>query len=134
MSEQSAPLLVGPSLASGLTSEAAAARLRADGPNAIQERGGRSLPRILAGQFVSPLVLLLIVASIVALVVGDEVDAGIILVIVVVSAILGFIQEARSEGAVAALRARLAIHATVIRDGQERDLPVRELVRATSSS
>ena len=113
----------------GLTAAEAAARLRADGPNVIEERGGRSLPTILAGQFVSPLVLLLIVASVVALAVGDQVDAGIILVIVVLSALLGFVQEARSESAVAALRARLALRATVIRDGAERDVPARDLVR-----
>ncbi|HYL39887.1 MAG TPA: HAD-IC family P-type ATPase, partial [Candidatus Binatus sp.] len=115
--------------AAGLTSAEAAARLRADGPNAIQEHGGRSRLAILAGQFTSPLVLLLMAASIVAIAVGDTVDSGIILVIVVASALLGFAQEARSEAAVAALRARLALQATVVRDGREQELAAHDLVR-----
>ena len=113
----------------GLTSALAAERLRLEGPNTIEERGGRSLVVILVSQLASPLVILLIAASIVSIGVGDRIDASIILVIVVLSAALGFIQEARSEGAVAALRARLALQATVIRDGAEQDLPARDLVR-----
>ena len=113
----------------GLSSAVAADRLRADGPNAIEEHARRSRPEILARQFASPLVLLLIVASVVAIAVGDQVDATIILVIVLLSATLGFVQEARSAEAVAALRARLALQATVIRDSIQIDLPVRDLVR-----
>jgi Mg2+-importing ATPase len=66
---------------------------------------------------------------VVAIAVGDQADASIIIVIVVLSATLGFVQEARSEEAVAALRARLALQATVIRDGVEVDLPAHDLVR-----
>lgn len=117
------------SAAGGLTSAAAAERLRADGPNAIEERGRRTLVEVLLRQFASPLVLLLVAASIISIVVGEQVDAGIILGIVVLSAVLGFVQEARSEDAVAALRGRLALRATVVRDGREQDVPARELVR-----
>jgi Mg2+-importing ATPase len=113
----------------GLTSAAATDRLRSDGPNAIQERGQRSRAAIFARQFASPLVLLLIFASVVSFAVGDNVDGGIILVIVVLSAGLGFAQEARSEAAVAALRARLALQSTVVRDGREQSIPSRDLVR-----
>ena len=116
-------------IAAGLTTAEAAERLRLDGPNTIEEHGRRSRMAILIGQFASPLVILLIVASIIAIAVGDEVDAGIILLIVVLSAALGFFQEARSEGVVAALQARLALQATVVRDGAERDMPAHELVR-----
>jgi Mg2+-importing ATPase len=113
----------------GLTSSVAAGRLRLEGPNTIEEHGRRSLAAILVGQVASPLVVLLIAASGVAIAVGDHVDASIILVIVVLSAALGFVQEAQSENAVAALRARLALQATVIRDGTPREIPARELVR-----
>ena len=113
----------------GLTTAEATARLRAEGPNTIEDHGRRSLAAIALGQFASPLVVLLMVASIVSIVVGDQADASIILVIVVLSAALGFVQEARSAEAVAALRARLALQAAVIRDGTEGDLPARELVR-----
>ncbi|MFI5262770.1 MAG: cation-translocating P-type ATPase, partial [Candidatus Limnocylindrales bacterium] len=113
----------------GLTSAAAAGRLRIEGPNAIEERGQRSMARILLGQFSSPLVVLLLVACGVSVAVGDDVDAGIILVIVVLSAALGFVQEARSETAVKALRARLALRATVVRDGHTQEVAVHDLVR-----
>ena len=112
----------------GLTDSEAAQRLRSMGPNTIEEAGRRSWFGILAAQFASPLVILLVAASLVAIWVGDRVDAGIILVIVVLSASLGFAQEARSEGAVAALRARLAVRAAVVRNGAEREIPIRDLV------
>ena len=118
-----------PAADAGLTSSEAAERLLTDGPNEIEERGGRTRLTILLGQLASPLVLLLIVACVIAVFTGDEVDAGIILVIVVASAALGFVQEARAEGAVAALQARLALQATVIRDGSEQGIPVHDLVR-----
>jgi Mg2+-importing ATPase len=113
----------------GLTSTVAAERLRSEGPNTIEEHGGRSRAAILFSQFASPLVVLLIAASVVAIAVGDQADASIILVIVVLSATLGFVQEAQSEQAVAALRARLALRATVMRDGSDVDVPARDLVR-----
>ncbi len=71
---------------------------------------------------------MLVAASVISLAVGDRVDAAIILVIVVVSAGLGFVQEARSAAAVLALRARLALRATVIRDGEDVEVPVADLV------
>jgi Mg2+-importing ATPase len=80
-------------------------------------------------QFASPLVLILVAASIVSIVVGDKVEAGIILTIVGMSALLGFVQEARSEAAVAALQARLALRATAIRDGKAQEVPIRDVVQ-----
>jgi P-type Mg2+ transporter len=115
--------------AAGLTSAEAAVRLRADGPNTLGTEGRRSLLRVLIAQFASPLVLILIAASLVSMVVGDQVEAGIILTIVVMSAALGFVQEARSEAAVAALQARLALQATVVRDGRQQDVPISGVVR-----
>jgi len=113
----------------GLTTAEAAARLAADGPNDIGGGGRRTLLAILVAQVASPLVLILVAASLVSLVVGDDVTAGIILAIVVLSAALGFVQEARSETAVAALQARLTLHATVMRDGVRKDVPIHDVVR-----
>ena len=113
----------------GLTSAEAAARLRSDGPNSVGREGHRGRLAILASQFASPLVLILLAASLVSVAVGDRVEAGIILAIVVMSALLGFVQEARSAAAVEALQARLALKATVIRDGKQRELPIADLVR-----
>lgn len=114
---------------SGLTTGAAAERLRQDGPNVIGGSGRRTRFAILLAQMASPLVLILVAASLVSHVVGDRVTAGIILTIVVMSATLGFVQEARSESAVAALQARLTLRATVVRDGQPQAVPIHDVVR-----
>ncbi|MGA3057397.1 MAG: magnesium-translocating P-type ATPase [Candidatus Limnocylindrales bacterium] len=114
--------------AAGLTSAEAAQRLRRDGPNAVGREGHRGPLAILVSQFASPLVLILVAASLVSFAVHDQVEAAIILTIVVLSAALGFVQEARSAAAVEALQARLALKATVIRDGKQQDLPIVGLV------
>ena len=87
----------------GLTAAEVAARLQAEGPNAVGGSGRRSLLRILAAQFRGALALILVFASLVSLAVGDRVEAAIILAIVATSAALGFVKEVRSEVAVAAL-------------------------------
>ena len=115
--------------AAGLSSVEAAQRLRRDGPNALGGEGRRGPLTVLVAQFASPLVLILVAASIVSIVVGDKVEAGIILTIVGMSALLGFVQEARSEAAVAALQARLALRATAIRDGKAQEVPIHDVVQ-----
>jgi Mg2+-importing ATPase len=115
--------------ATGLTAVEAADRLQRDGPNAIGGSGRRTRLAILVSQVASPLVLILVGAALVSLVVGDDVNASIILAIVVMSAALGFVQEARSESAVAALQARLALRATVVRDGKQQEIPIHDVVR-----
>ncbi len=113
----------------GLKAAEAAVRLKADGPNSVGREGRRGPLSILISQFASPLVLILLAASLVSMVVGDRVEAGIILAIVLMSAGLGFVQEARSAASVEALQARLALKATVIRDGKQQELPIVGLVR-----
>ena len=87
----------------GLGADEAAARLSRYGPNELVERGGRSPWRILLEQLTGTLVLILIVAAVVSALVGDVKDAVAILAIVVLNAILGFVQEYRAEQAMAAL-------------------------------
>ena len=120
---------VDPTASGGLTSAEAAQRLRQDGPNAFGGEGRRGPLKVLLSQFASPLVLILVAASLVSIAVGDRVEAGIILTIVAMSALLGFVQEARSEAAVAALQARLALRASVIRDGKQQEILIRDVVR-----
>ena len=118
----------GSTSSSGLTSAAAAARLRKDGPNTLGGEGRRGPLAVLIGQFASPLVVILVIASVVSLVVGDRVGASVILAIVAMSALLGFVQEARSEAAVASLQARLALRADVIRDGKQIQILIHDVV------
>jgi len=80
---------------------------------------------ILLAQAARPLVLILAVASLV----GRSVTAGITLRIIVMRAALAFVQEARSETAMAALMARLTLRATVAREGQRHEVPIHDVVR-----
>ena len=112
----------------GLEQGAAEQRLRSTGPNVIREERVSGLWGLLAKQFASPLVLILLFGSLVSFWLHDLSDAVIILVIVCGSALLSFWQEARASKAVQALRSRLALTSRVIRGGAELTVPTAELV------
>ncbi len=114
--------------AQGLTSAEAAARLSQHGPNVLVERGARSSFSILKDQFASVMVLLLVGAGIVSAVLGEYTDAAAILAIVVLNAILGFVQEYRAERALEALRSLAVPTVRVRRDGHVAEMSARELV------
>ncbi len=104
--------------ATGLTAAEAALRLAQDGPNTVSAKGGVSWLRKLFGQFVEPLVLVLVGAVAVSVFLRDYVDAFIIGAVVVLNALIGFFQEFRAEQSIAALSRTLLTEATVLRDGQ----------------
>ncbi len=112
----------------GLTSAEAARRLAAHGPNELAEAPRPGLWRMLFDQFNSFIVIILIVASLLSAVLGDYLEAGAILAIVVLNAVLGVVQEHRAEQALAALRRMAAPEAQVIRDGHRQVIPAREVV------
>jgi Mg2+-importing ATPase len=112
----------------GLSGEEAAARLARHGANLLSEERALSALRMLAGQFRSPLVLILVFAAGVSLVVRDWLEASIILAIVAGSAALGSMQEYRASAAVRRLRARIALRSSCLRDGALRQVPAAELV------
>jgi P-type Mg2+ transporter len=112
----------------GLNPATAARRLRDVGPNAIREEGGSSAAALLAKQFASPLVLILVFGAIVSLALRDTTDAIIIIVIVGGSALLSFWQEWRASQAVQALKARLALSSRVVRSGKEAIVPAADIV------
>lgn len=113
----------------GLTNAEATVRLRRDGPNAVGETEQSSALRLLLRQFINPLALILLFGAGISLVLREWLDAGIILTIVGGSGLLGFSQEFRASKAVAALRQRLALKASVLRGGTAREVPVAEVVR-----
>jgi P-type Mg2+ transporter len=113
----------------GLSAEAAARRLATEGPNSIGADQGRRWAGILAGQFRSPLVLVLIAAAGVSQILGERVETGVILVIVAVNALLGFGQEYRAEHAVRLLRRLVTRTARVVRDGRPEVVPAEAVVR-----
>jgi len=119
----------------GLEPEEARRRLARYGPNELVQLRRISPLRILLGQFVEPLVVVLIIAAIVSAVIGglrgtveEWYDAIVIFVIVVFNATFGFFQEYRAEKAIQALKALAAPQAQVVREGQISLIPSRNLV------
>ncbi len=112
----------------GLTTAAAAERLARVGPNLLARERTTSAWSLLVRQLKSPLLLLLVVAAGVAAVAGAWLDASIVGVIVLASAGIGWHRELRAQSALDALRARVSLRATALRDGAPREVPANELV------
>ncbi|MGD0470795.1 MAG: magnesium-translocating P-type ATPase [Terriglobales bacterium] len=113
---------------SGLTAQEAEVRLAQFGPNEPGATQHHSVLSDLLHGFRNPLVLILVVAAIASAFLGDKVDAGIIGVIVLLSAAIDFGQTYRSQRAVEKLRAQVAPTATVLRDGNWKELRRRDVV------
>lgn len=111
----------------GLTTGEAEARQARYGWNELVERARTSRWQMFLSQFKEVMVLVLIVAALVSGLLGEWLDAGVILAIVVINAFLGFFQEYRAEQAIAALRKMAAPTARVRRDGKVQTIPSREL-------
>jgi Mg2+-importing ATPase len=112
----------------GLTSAEARRRLAAIGPNEPAPRQHITLVRQIVSLFSNPLVLILLMASLISATLGEAVSAAIIVGIVLLSIALNSIQTYRSQRAVERLRQTVALTATVLRDGQWREVPRPELV------
>lgn len=112
----------------GLSDKEALDRLTQYGSNELVEAARPTLIRMILDQFNNFIVIVLIVASILAAVLGDYVEAAAILAIVVLNAVLGVIQERRAEEALAALRRLASPEAHILRDGLRLTVPARELV------
>ena len=112
----------------GLSAAEASARLARLGPNRLPRARRPEFAAIALRQFADPLVGLLIGAVLVSLLIGERVEAAVIAAIVVLNGLLGFVQEARAESAVLALREVLEQRASVVRDGREREVGVEQVV------
>ncbi len=116
------------SKAQGLSEEEAQNRLVIHGPNELAAGKKISPWLILARQFLNLLMVILIIATGVSFLLGEHLDAWVILAIIVACVILGFFQEYRAEKAAAALQQLAAPHATVLRDDEEVVIPAQEVV------
>lgn len=113
----------------GLTTGEAAARLAADGPNELPRAGRRRLRRILWDVLTEPMFALLLGSGVIYLVLGDALEAFLLLMFASLSVGIAVIQEARSERTLEALRDLTSPRALVIRDGERRRIAGREVVR-----
>src|SRR5215475_9511879 len=112
----------------GLSSDEARRRLAEFGPNEPAPVQRATVVKQLLLLFANPLVIILLIASLVSAMIGDVVNASIIIVIVLLSSALNFTQTARSQRTVEQLRKEVAPVATVLRTGEWRVIPRREVV------
>ncbi len=112
----------------GLSADAAAQRLDRHGPNKLPE-APRPGPLVrLARQFNNLLILVLIAAAVITALLGHWIDTGVIMAVVIINAVIGFVQEGKAEAALEALREMLAPRAAVLRDGERQTVPGADLV------
>ncbi|MEP7314974.1 MAG: cation-translocating P-type ATPase, partial [Pseudomonadota bacterium] len=127
---------LGTDLDTGLTAQEAARRLAVNGPNKIRAAPRLARWRRVLAHFQDPLVYLLLAAVTIALVAwliegraGWPVDAIVIALVVLINGVLGYLQEAKAEEAVAALAKMTAVTCSVVRDGTTMRIPSRKVVR-----
>ena len=111
----------------GLTTAEALERAK-KGKNVLTQGKKKSLFSVIVEQFASPLLLLLVVASVISIMTGEIVDGIIIIIVVLANVIIGTVQELSAEKSVEALRRINASTAVVIRDGVETEIPAADLV------
>lgn len=116
------------SIRSGLSSTEAQRRQIEFGPNEIRHEKATRALALFARQFASPVIWLLVGASVLSAALGELIDAGAIGAIVIVNAVIGFLQEHRAERAVMALRSMTAPRARVRRDGHSVMIPADAVV------
>lgn len=113
---------------SGLTVDEAAKRLDKYGRNQLPAVAGRHpLLRFLA-HFHNALIYFLLAAAVAASLLGHFVDASVIIAVVLVNAVVGFVQEGKAEKALNAIRNLIAPHAHLVREGKHVEVPVDEIV------
>jgi Ca2+-transporting ATPase len=112
----------------GLSPEDAEKRLEEYGKNELKEKEKVSVFRLFLSQFKSILILILVIAAIVSALLGEAIDAAVILFTVFLAGILGFVQEYRAEKAIELLKSLTSPEATVVRNGSEKKIPSTYLV------
>ncbi len=112
----------------GLSSDEAKRRLEKYGKNEIKHEGGDPWWKLLLNQFNSPVIWILIAAVIVSVFIGEAIDAIVIGIILLLNAVLGFVQEFRAEKAIEALKKMASPKAVVLRDGKKKEVESTEVV------
>jgi Ca2+-transporting ATPase len=119
---------LGTDTGAGLSQDEATARLAKHGINDIAREKGRGPLRIFASQFTDFMILVLLTAAVISGILGEPVDAVAIIVIVILNAAVGALQEHRAQRAVEALRRMAAPEARVIRNGETRMIRALDVV------
>ena len=112
----------------GLSSTEVKKRQKESGPNIISSQASESALKIFIRQFLNPLLFILIGATILAFSLGKMVDGFVVLSVILINAVIGFIQEFQAGKAIQGLSKFLPEFVTVMRDGEQRNIPASELV------
>lgn len=121
-------LLLETDLHGGLSNVEASERLARFGPNTLPAVAGASLLMRIVRQVHHPLIYVLVVAGVITAALHEFIDSAVIFGVVLINAIVGFIQESKAEAALESLRSMVQTQAKVLRDGRERPVPSSELV------
>ena len=116
------------SVEQGLRNHEAEERRKKHGPNTLPQKKSKSLLLIFIHQFQSPLIYILILASIITFALGKTTDSGVILAVLFINALIGTFQEGRAEKSMEALRRLSALKVRVIRESRENEIEASELV------
>ncbi|MBC7328211.1 calcium-transporting P-type ATPase, PMR1-type [bacterium] len=112
----------------GLSEGEAEKRLQIYGPNELKETRRRHPLLMFLSQFADFLIIVLIAAAIISLLTGEITDFAVIIAVLILNALMGFIQEYRAEKAIQALKKMATPFARVIREGKVREIPSNQLV------
>ncbi len=112
----------------GLSSQEVEKRLKEYGYNKLTEEERINKLKIFIHQFASPLIYILIVAGIITIALKEYIDAGVLLSVVIINALIGYFQEYKAEQSIRALKKMLIPKARVLREGIEREISSEELV------
>lgn len=113
----------------GLTQQQAGTRLAEEGANELPQRAAQPVWKRFLRQFNNLLISVLLIAGILAGLLGEWLDMAVIMAVVLTNAIIGFVQEGKAEKALHAIQGMLSLNALVIRDGQRQQIAARELVK-----
>jgi len=112
----------------GLSQAEAQVRIERYGLNKLVEDEKVPAWQTVLHQFKDPLIYILLIAATITILLQDYIDAGVIIAVVVLNAIIGFVQEYKAEESIRSLKKLLALKAFVVRDGHEQDLDAELIV------
>lgn len=112
----------------GISEEEAKNRLEKNGPNELKESDKVPIWKMFLESFKDPLVIILLIAAIVQIFLGEFVESIIIFVVVILNSVLGVTQTRKAESSLDSLKKLSSPNAKVLRDGKKKTIPVRDIV------
>ena len=112
----------------GLNTTDARIRLKTEGPNILYRQRMESAFKILLRQFLNPLIYVLLAATVLAIAMNKITDGIVVFCVIIINAIIGFVQEYQAGKTIQGLLKLIPENATVMRDGKQNNIPAADLV------